>query len=299
MDNPIPHEQPDAPVAEAIVKKRSRVSAIWILPLVVVAAGIWLVYHSYRERGTDITILFEKGQGIQSGKTLIKYKGVEIGNVTNVDLTKDDKVSVQATLKPMGIDFAKKETNFWLVSPRIDAQGVSGLETIVSGSYIGVRQGTGEKAVKFTALSEPPPFISETYKPLRITLLTPRLGSCKVGTPIYYREIKVGEVTDYNLSKVANQVIINAVIEHPYAPLVRTNSKFWNASGIAAKLGITGVKIKTESLTSILAGGIAFASPNNDKIGKRAVNGAKFELHAERKEVWREWAPKIQIKIPQ
>ncbi len=283
-------------VPQALVKKRSRISAIWLLPLVVVAAGGWLVYHSYQDRGMQVTIAFETGEGIDSGKTLIKYKGVEIGHVTDINLTPEGKVLVDATLKKTGIDFSRKETKFWLVSPRIGAQGISGLETIVSGSYIGAEPGKGVKTRSFEALTEPPPFITTSREPLKVTLKSPILGSCKVGSPVYYREVKVGEVTDFQLSPLADKVLIDVTIEHAYTPLVRKNSKFYNVSGISAKIGLTGVKIHSESLASVISGGIAFATPNNEDIWKPAENGTTFELFPEPEDEWLKWSPRIKIQ---
>ncbi len=281
--------------SRAVVKKRSRFSAIWLLPLAVVAAGGWLVYHSYMERGTAITIAFQTGEGIDIGKTLIKYKGVEIGHVTDMDFTQDGQVQVDAVLKKSGIDFARKDTHFWLVSPRIGAQGITGLETIMSGSYIGALPGKGVTTKTFKALNEPPPFITESRTPLKVTLRSEILGSVKVGSPLYYREIQVGEITDFQLSTEADKVLIHVAVEHAYAPLVRENTKFWNVSGIAAKLGLTGVKIHAESLASIIAGGIAFATPDNDDMGKSVKNGTVFELYPEVKEKWNKWSPRIEI----
>jgi len=290
-------ETPASPAGpQALVKKQSRFSAIWLLPLAVLAAGGWLVYHSYMDRGMAITITFEVGEGIEVGKTLIKYKGVDVGHVTDMNLTPDGQVLVEAVLKKTGIDFAHKDTRFWLVSPHIGAQGITGLDTIVSGSYIGVEPGRGAKTRTFQALTEPPPFITTSREPLKVTLHSPILGSCKVGSPVYYREVQVGEITDFRLAPMADQVLIDVAIEHGYSPLVRKNTRFFNVSGISAKIGLTGVKIQSESLTSVISGGIALATPDNDDMEGPARNGDTFELFPEPEHHWLKWSPRIKIE---
>lgn len=293
-------ESPDPVVYEAVEKKGSHhFSALWVLPIIVIGVGIWLLYHSFEQRGKKYTIIFESGEGIEKDKTQIKYNGIEIGQVHDAQLNQKGQVVVTAYIRNSDFDLAQEGTVFWLVSPHLGVSGVSGLETIMSGPFIGVHPGTGPKKDRtFVALKEPPPFIKDYIRPLRIVLLARVCDACDIGAPIYYRKVQVGEVTGFGLAKTANHIYLETAIEYKYAPLVRTNTKFWNASGIRAKLGLTGVKIQAESILAILEGGIAFATPDNEWLGEPVENGAVFKLHDSPEGHWLKWNPKIELPLP-
>ncbi len=281
------------------------------------------------QEGKRITLLFDEAKGIYE-RTQIKYKGVEIGRVFRVALNKEiTGIQVTASIQKQYRSLLREGTQFWLVEPSLGLAGAKNLETIVTGTYITLRPGKGKPKRTFKGLGAPPTYL-EPKKGLKIILIAERLGSIKTNAPVYFRQIRVGEVTGYRLSKDATSAIISVDIENPYAPLVRTTSKFWNVSGINVDFSLfKGAKVRTESMQSILEGGIAFATPEKmsttveeDKFtkaggvvlqeskskktkaegkssvekqpaGKPVKNGAKFILHNEAKDEWLKWRPKI------
>ncbi|MFC0712219.1 PqiB family protein [Azorhizophilus paspali] len=252
---------------EARTRPASTWSAIWILPLIALLIGAWLAWRAYDQAGIEVQVRFTSGEGIQINKTEVIYKGMPVGKV--VGLTLDDEGSntgVIATLE-MNKDvesYLRSNTRFWLVKPRVSLAGITGLETLVSGNYIAVNPGDGEPSKRFTALSEEPPMPDSTPG-LHITLKAERLGSLSRDSPVFYKQIQVGRVKSYQLAEDLSTVEIRIFVEPAYAHLVRKHTRFWNASGITVDAGLGGVKFHTESLASIVAGGIAFATPENRK----------------------------------
>lgn len=255
----------DMPTART--RPASNWSAIWILPLIALLIGGWLAWQAYRDSGVDIQVRFLSGEGIVANKTEVIYKGMSVGKVKTLVLdAKGSNTGVIATIE------MRKEaephlttgTRFWLVKPSVSLAGITGLETLVSGNYIAVSPGEGEKTKRFTALSEAPP-LSDSEPGLHLTLKADRLGSLNRDSPVFYKQIQVGRVKSYRLSDDQDTVEIKVFIEPAYANLVRKHTRFWNASGISIDADLSGVKVRSESLSSIVAGGIAFATPEYRK----------------------------------
>ena len=251
----------------ARTRHASNWSAIWILPLIALLIGGWLAWQAYSQAGVKIEVFFETGEGIQIGKTEVIYKGMSVGKV--VDMKLDDtghRRGVFATLEmsPDIEDQLRSNTRFWLVKPSVTLGGVTGLETLVSGNYIGFSPGDGEPSKSFEALSEPPP-ISDSQPGLHLTLKAERLGSLNRDSPVFYKQIQVGRVKSYELAEDRTTIHVNIFVEPAYAGLVRKHTRFWNASGITVDANLSGLKVRTESLTSIVSGGIAFATPEHRK----------------------------------
>ncbi len=286
----------DGGIPEVAVTKQGRFSIIWIIPLIAAGIGGWLAYKSYADRGVPITITFSDGTGIAGGKTQVRYKGLTVGQVDSVRLgSNDTRVVVHATLEKSVGGLARGGSQFWVVRPRIGQGHVSGLGTILSGEYIQVRPGKGARATSFTGLEEPP-LIDEDSRGLRLILKTDQLGSLQAGAPVYYREVVVGSVSGCRLTDAADGVNVYAFIEENYAPLVRENTRFWNASGVDVKLGLlSGLDVNFESLRALLAGGIAFATPDNRDMGTQVSDGAVFTLYREPNYRWLTWKPKIPL----
>ncbi|SDI66364.1 PqiB family protein [Pseudomonas panipatensis] len=244
-------------------RKTSNWSAIWILPLIALAIGAWLAWRAYDQAGVVIHIQFESGEGIQPNKTEVIFKGIAIGKVIDMHVNRPN-LSVNATIemRKESADYLSRQTRFWLVKPRVSLAGVTGLETLVSGNYIAVDPVKGDLHHDFVALKEPPP-LSDSLPGLHLVLKAERLGSLEQGSPIYYRQIQVGQVKSYQLADDQKTIEVKIHIEPAYADLVRKNTRFWNASGITLSGNLTGLKLHTESLASIAAGGIAFATPEN------------------------------------
>ncbi|SDP09220.1 PqiB family protein [Pseudomonas jinjuensis] len=244
-------------------RKTSNWSAIWILPLIALAIGAWLAWRAYDQAGVDIQVHFETGNGIQVNKTEVVYKGIPIGKVTDLHVTTDVKgVIATIEMRKEAAPYLSKDTRFWLVKPRVSLAGVTGLETLVSGIYIAIDPVQGPLHTEYTALMEPPP-LSDSLPGLHLTLRAERLGSLEQGSPVYYRQIKVGQVKSYQLADDQKIVEVKIHIEPAYANLVRKHTRFWNASGISLSGSLSGLKLRTESLVSIAAGGIAFATSEN------------------------------------
>jgi len=265
-------------VPKPIVKRGRRFSVIWLIPLTAAAVGAWLWYRSIVEAGVPIVLCFEDGSGIEAGKTHIRYKGMAVGVVDRVELRRDfGGIEVHATLDKSAEGLARENSVFWLVKPRVNLAGISGLETLVSGAYIAVRPGGGRFRTEFTALREPPT-VDLNAPGLHLFLLSKTLGSLLPGTPVYFRKMQVGSVQDHCLSGDGESVRIRVHIQKKFASLVGENTRFWNASGITVKAGLSGVKLRTESVAALLVGGVAFDTPEGQGPGKAVQNGHEFKL---------------------
>ncbi len=248
---------------QAQIESQSRFSLIWIIPLIAFLIGGWLVYKVYSEKGDIITLTFDSAEGIEVKKTPIRYKDVTVGKVTDIRLDHDLKrVQVQVEIEPFMAKHLGPETHFWTVRPRVTVQGISGLSTLLSGIYIGMDPGIDGKAkTVYEGLDTPPRVTSYTHGST-FTLQADRLGSLDVGSPVYYRQINVGEVIKYKLNDDYDTVGIGVFVKEPYNKIVRRNSLFWNISGLDVELSASGgVKARMESLTSLLIGGVTFETP--------------------------------------
>jgi paraquat-inducible protein B len=272
----------DAP--EAIVKEKKQFSIVWVVPLVAFLIGGWLAYKAISEKGPTITITFETAEGLEAGKTKIKYKDVEVGQVESVDLSEDGSyVIVTAELRKSAEPHLTENTRFWVERARIGAGGAAGLGTVFAGAYIGADPGKpgGKPARSFTGL-EIPPVVTTGLPGRHFRLKAARLGSLNVGSPIYYRQFKVGQVVAYEMVEDGEAVDFKIFIHAPFHEYVRTNSRFWNASGLDVSVDASGIKINSESFVSILIGGIAFDTPATLEPASQAEENATFNLFASR-----------------
>ncbi|WP_095107734.1 PqiB family protein [Pseudomonas sp. Irchel 3E20] len=269
----------DLPTAKT--RPASNWSAIWVLPLIALVIGGWLGWRAYNDTGISIQVRFESGEGIQVNKTEVVYKGMSVGKVKTLALDDQGKSKGVIATVEMNKDveqYLRTGTRFWLVKPSVSLAGITGLETLVSGNYIAVSPGEGESTRKFKALGEEPP-LSDSKPGLHLTVKAERLGSLNRGSPVFYKQIQVGEVKSYLLSEDQNTVEVKVYIEPTYAKLVRKHTRFWNASGISIDANLSGVKVRSESLSSIVAGGIAFATPENRKDSPPTDPSLPFRLY--------------------
>ena len=272
---------PTDPIPEVEVQSRIRqFSFVWIIPLVAALIGVWLVYKAQSEKGPTITITFQTAEGFEAGKTKIKYKDVDLGQIEEINLSPDlGHVVVTAKLVRQAEDLLSENTRFWVVRARINVSGVTGLQTLFSGVYIGLDPGKpGKKARHFTGLEQPP--IVTTDLPGRyFLLLAERRGSLDIGSPIYYRQIRVGQVVGYQLAEDGQAVSIKIFVNTPYHKYVNKNTRFWNASGVDVSIDAKGIQVNSESLVTLLVGGIAFDVPNYLEPGGPATEGEVFNLY--------------------
>lgn len=271
-------ETPSPPTPE--IKEKRSLSMVWLVPLVAIVIGGWLIYKAIHEKGPVITISFTTAEGLEEGKTKIKFKDVEVGVVESITISKDlSKVYLEVEMVKGSESFLTDKTNFWVVKARVGADQVTGLNTLLGGAYIGVEPSTeGKRVEHFTGL-EKPPIVTWDMKGKHFFLGAPRLGSLEPGSPIYFRQIKVGQVVDYKLNDGGGDVSIHVFVESPYDQFVRENTKFWLASGLDLQLTANGLRVDTESFVSMLIGGIAFNTLPGDKIGAEAENDSRFRLH--------------------
>lgn len=270
----------DTPAGSPAIKtQRFSVSLVWIVPIVAVLVGLSLVIHSMLQQGPTIVLNFKTGSGLTANKTEVKYRNVVIGQVSDVALS-DDQKSVNATIKlvKQAESFTREDSKFWVVRPRIGAGGVSGIDTLLSGDYIGADIGQSDtRSHQFKGLENPPP-ITYGEPGKRFTLHTQSLGSLDIGSPVYYRKIPVGQVVAYALDNEGKGVNIDVFVHAPNDVYVTDNTRFWNASGIDLSVGANGFALKTESLSSMLAGGIAFVAPPYSPNDKPADENHAYEL---------------------
>jgi paraquat-inducible protein B len=282
-DTPQDPQLPEIPDAVSEPKRRYSIQLVWIIPIVAALIGLSLAAKAYRDRGETITITFKTGEGMEAGKTKIKYKDVEIGQVKELAIAKDrSHVLVTAEVTKDARGLLVKDTRFYVVRARITGGNVSGLSTLIGGSYIGVDAGSSrESRDEFVGL-EAPPAVSMDVPGRQLVLHADDLGSIDTSAPIFFRRIQVGHVIGTELDPDGKGVTIRIFIRAPYDQYVRTNSVFWHASGIDVTINASGVKVNTESMATILLGGIAFQTPSDGRAAVPAATNSVFPLYPTR-----------------
>ena len=277
MDN----NMQSADIPDANVKHRSnRISAVWVIPIIAALIGGWLVLKSAIEKKAVVEVTFKSAAGLEAGKTAVKLRNVKIGKVTDVKFS-DDLTEVIAVIKFKGVRQEKltDTTRFWVVKPRIGAGGVTGLETLFSGAYIEIDPGEGGLASdKFEGMEEPGNY--QLGNPGTTYLLkADELGSLSRGTPIKFRDIEVGSVRRYKLVEDHSFVEVEIFVRAPHDKYVKPTTRFWNVSGLDVNIGAKGVKLDMDSIASLLAGGVAFATENDSEAIAQAAEETVFKLH--------------------
>jgi paraquat-inducible protein B len=287
-----PTSAKDLPQAR-VERRRWHDQIVWVVPLVAAMVAGYLVYNRLHEFGTTITIRFRDGDGLRVGETPLKYRGVFIGEVKSIELSRDRQyVEVVIRLRRSADSIARQDSDFWIVRPELGVGNITGLGTIITGPHIEVLPGEGAPTKEFIGLPNAPLLVPP--KVLRITLLGSRLGGLKAGSPVFYRGVEVGIVQDTSLHTNATAIVVRLAIQHRYANLVRSGSKFWNVSGVDVKLGLfRGAEVNFQSPKSLVGGGIAFATKDTDE--PPATDGLVFPLEEEPKKEWLEWRPQIAI----
>ena len=255
-------DRDNLPQSTVVPRRLQRISIVWAIPILAAVVAIGIAIQRILSEGPTITIVFKIAQGVEAGKTFIKYKDVNIGQVTAVRLSKDySKVEVTAKIDKSAAGLMVEDAKFWVVEPRVTLSGVSGLGTLLSGNFIGFEAGKSDKRQRnFTGL-EVPPIITGDQPGRRFMLKADNLGSLGIGSPIYYRRIQAGQVIGYDLASDAKRIDIKIFVNSPYDRYVNSDTRFWNASGIDVSVGAGGFDVRTQSLVALLAGGLAFDTP--------------------------------------
>ncbi|HLQ13394.1 MAG TPA: MlaD family protein [Steroidobacteraceae bacterium] len=287
------------PLARVTVGSRGRAySMVWAVPVAAALVAGYLVYERVQEIGPSITIKFKDGSGLRTGLTPLKYRGVSIGEVVAIGLSGDHQyVLATVRLRRSLASMAVGGTTFWIVRPEVGLGNITGLSTVITGPEIQMQPGAGPPRSEFVGLESAPS--GPDHKGLGITLHCARLGSIKAQTPIFYRGLEVGAVQTARLSRDATGVDVQGVIQQRYAPLVRSDSKFWKMSGAGISGGLfRGLEFRLDSLSTLVTGGIEFATPeNSDPAPARTRTG--FLLYDEPQKEWLKWAPRIPIRTEQ
>src|SRR5476651_1497160 len=268
-----------APVPTAAAHKRRRIPLVWAVPVVAGLIALWLAWDTYSKRGPTITIAFDSGDGLQAGQSQLKFKDVTMGTVKSIAVTPDfNKVLVTVETTHEAESLLGEKTIFWVVKPQLFAGNISGLDTLLSGSYIGMVPSKGKPAHDFVG-SQYPPILTTAVPGTTFTLETKKLGAISLGSPIFYRGLDVGTVLGWDLGDMARHVSIQAFVRAPFDKYVHEDSLFWNASGVSFKLGANGVQIQMESIKALLLGGISFDTRPDTK-APVAVASHHFPLYA-------------------
>jgi len=280
------------PQATVAVKKRGRISMVWLVPIFAAVVAIGVAIQRIISEGPTITIVFKSAEGVEAGKTFVKYKDVNIGQVTAVELASDySRVEVTAKIATSAEGLMVEDAKFWVVEPRVTLGGISGLSTLLSGNYIGFEAGKSErKQRKFTGL-DVPPIITGDQPGRQFVLKAENLGSLGIGSPIYYRRLKAGQVIAYEVTDDGKGIDIKIFVNAPYDRYVNAGTRFWNATGLDVSLGAEGLEVRTQSLVALLAGGIAFDTPPFAAGAEPAATDTTFTLYSDQSTAMKQAEP--------
>ena len=275
------------PESRNVPRKRTRLSLVWFIPILAAIVGAWVAVTRVLSEGPKITIVMKTAEGLEAGKTKIHYNGVDIGTISTIELSPDhQRVILTAQMAPKTETFLVADTKFWVVRPRISGANVTGLGTLISGAYIGMEIGTSkEDRREFVAL-ETPPVISGDIPGRFFILKTSDLGSIDTGTPIYFRRLQVGQVASYALDNDGKDLTVKVFVREPYDQYVNPNTRFWHASGIDVSLSASGLTVQTQSVLSILIGGVAFETAATALVLPPSDENAVFTLYSNRTEAF-------------
>ena len=280
-------DDPLSPVPESrtVLKKKTRFSVVWIIPIVAALIGAWVTVTRIMNEGPTITIVLKSAEGLQPGKTKVHYNGLDVGVVTSLLLADDHKhVTAIVKMVPKSSDFLVEDTKFWVVTPRISGANVTGLTTLLSGAYIGAEIGKSSKKQKNFVALDTPPVVTGGAPGRFFVLKTADLGSVDYGTPVYFRRLNVGQVSSYELDKDGQTLTVKVFVNAPYDQWVTPETRFWQASGIDVSVSANGISLRTESVLSLLIGGLAFETPATDPALPPAEEETVFTLYDNRVE---------------
>ena len=264
------------------VERRRLLAPIWAIPILTLLIGGWLVWNTYSKRGPTVTVTFQAGEGLQANQSHVKHLDVDLGVVKSVVLAPDySHVVVTLEMKPEATPALTDKARFWVVKPRLFAGNLSGLDTLVSGSYIALlpSEQAGEAQRSFVGL-EDPPVLQTREAGRRFILKAGQIGSISVGSPIFLRNIEVGQVLGWDLADDVNSVAIHAFVRAPFDKFITEQTRFWDASGVSLTLGAGGVRLQFDSLKAILLGGVAFETPKDAPASASIEDGQSFQLFA-------------------
>ncbi len=273
-------------MTKAEVTSKRGVSPIWIVPIAALILGVWMVVHAYQTRGPEVTISFDRADGIEVGKTRVRMRAVDLGTVDGIELADDlSSVVVRARLDRHAASLLREDTQFWVVRPRLGPTGISGLSTLLSGPYIEISPGMGAEGKRSYRGLDDVPITPLTAPGLHLALVSPKAAALSVGNPVLYNGYTVGRVESATLDPATGSGRYGIFVEAPYDALVTSTTRFWNASGVSLDLNAGGLSLKTESLEALLAGGVTFGLPEDAEPGVAVEARSEFTLFPDRKSV--------------
>ncbi len=271
-------EQPIAATPE--LRAAQRWNVVWVVPILALLIGGWLLYRNVSSKGPEVRIRFDTAEGLFVGKTELRCRSVSVGMVSKIELADDlQSVFVYCTLDSAYGHLLRKGSRFWVVRPRVSAADISGLGTLLNGFYVEMEPGTGAIGPTKWKGRETPPATSRSVPGLRLRLVSDEAGSLAVGSSLFYRGIQVGRVESRKLDFDLRRITYEVFIQEKYRSLVRDNTKFWNSSGIDISAGADGFKVNTPSLQALVSGGASFAIQEGIEPGELVTDGTTFELH--------------------
>ncbi|OYD21212.1 intermembrane transport protein PqiB [Oceanimonas baumannii] len=263
-------------------KPQRSLSPIWIVPLVAILIGIWMIYDNFSKLGPSITLITDNAEGIEAGKTLIKTRNVEVGRVEKVNLSDNlQHAVITARMSPQAEDMLNADTRFWVVKPRIGREGISGLNTVLSGAYIQLLPGSSEEGNRRFEMLDQPPVAPPDAAGIRINLISQAGNAISAGDPVSYQGFTVGRVEHSEFDTEQREMKLRLYIQAPYDSLITTNTRFWSSAGVDMRLDSRGIRVKVGSLESLVGGGITFGVPDNTPMGSKANANATYTLFAD------------------
>ena len=280
-------------ITKSNVKKAQSHWYVWLFPVFAILICAYIGYQSFRDRGPMIQIMFDDASSIEAEKTKVRYKGVVIGTVKKVEISENLKETiVDIRLQKSAENFAVEGSKFWLVTPKVGLQGISGLETIFEGTYIAVQPGKPENDQKLEFKGKLGHDTNESLEnTTTYSLETSNAESVTLGDSVTFRGLVIGTITEVLLAKGAQNVLVQIHIHNRYAHLIRTNTVFWRKVGVQAKLGLFSSEVKVNSLDSIMHGGVELFTP--DSPGERAKAFSKFTILQAAPKGSEKWNPKL------
>lgn len=281
----------------AVLKPKRRFQWVWVLPIASAVIVCVLIVSAILGRGIPITIDFRQGYGLKSGDA-VRYRGIEIGTVREIRLSEDlNGIEAGVRLHRSARDIAREGTRFWIERPRLNLDGVAGLDTVIGAKYVNALPGHGEYARRFIGMDHPPFMESLEAGGLEIFLQTPNKGGLQTGAPVTYRDVAIGAIMEVDLARDISSVEAHVYIMPEYAPLIRENTLFWKSGGAKVSAGIGGFSVDLDSLRALMRGGVNVAVPPD--AGKKAAGGHRFVLHEKPEREWLEWKPYLDIREKQ
>ena len=266
-------------VGSASVGAARRLSVFWIIPTIAIAVGLWLAWSTLSKEGPTITISLQGAEGLQAGQSQLKFRDFPLGTVQKLALASDHRhVLVTVATTREATPLLTDTTIFWVEKPRLFAGTLSGLGTLISGSYIGMLPGTGGKAKREFVGHEDPPVLQADVPGRSFVLRSARLNAVSVGSPVFFRDLDAGQVLGWDVGDMAESVTIHVFVRAPFDKYVREETRFWNASGVSIKLAGAGVEVQLESLRALLLGGVAFDTPRGKTAAAMAAADHVFPL---------------------